>query len=72
MPKLNFYAFTLLFSSLVANKNQVHVPTQSYWIRDYSVNALGTFLQKLNLIWKNMEKLEFIMLLLQPKKSEEY
>lgn len=51
VPKLNLYAFTLFFSSLVANKKYMHVPnprlTES---RDYSVNALGTFLQKLNLI----------------------
>lgn len=26
VPKLNFYAFTLLFSSLVANKKHMHVP----------------------------------------------
>lgn len=26
VPKLNFYAFILLFSSLIANKKHMHVP----------------------------------------------
>lgn len=46
MPKSNFYAFALLFSSLIANKKHMHVPKTKLSESEISLNAL----QKLNLI----------------------
>lgn len=61
MPK--FYAFELLFSTLIAKKKQMCLFKPRLTKSDYSHNALTKYLQKIENVIKDMEKLEFIVLL---------